>query len=169
MWNEEPNERPTEEAIVKKYAERSNEVGALCKENGITACFHPHANTHVFTELEIDILLENTDPSKVGLCIDTAHTNVAGMDVVKAFEKYADRIAYVHFKDVDPDTTENPEWPMARFRPLGVGTCDFKGVYKVLKQNGYDGVICVELDKQPVCNYKSAMISRNYLYDTLGL
>ena len=91
------------------------------------------------------------------------------MDCVQAFAKYADRIAYVHFKDVDPDERVHPEWPMLRFRPLGYGTIDFKGVYKVLKERGYDGVICVELDKPPVCNYKAAMDSRAYLHNVLGL
>lgn len=113
--------------------------------------------------------MEYTDPELVYLCLDTAHTTLAGMDPVKAFDKYASRLAYVHLKDVDPDETVHPEWPMKRFRPLGVGTVDFKGIYKSLQKNGYDGVLCVELDIQPVCNYKSAMVSRRYLHDVLGL
>ena len=167
MWNEPPHDRPINKEAVLDYAKRSNEVGKLCKENGIKACFHPHANTHIYTEEEIDLFLENTDPSCVYLCLDTAHTVIGGMDPVAAFEKYADRLAFVHFKDVDP--TVDPENQMKRFRPLGVGTVDFKGVYNVLKQKGYDGVICVELDSPLVCNYKSAMISREYLRNTLGL
>jgi len=58
---------------------------------------------------------------------------------------------------------------MHRFRPLGYGTIDFKGVYNVLKNNGYDGVICVELDNPPVCNYKAAMDSRIYLRNVIGI
>lgn len=166
MWNDEPNERPTDEAIVKDYARRSEEIGKMCKEAGIVACFHPHANTHVFTEKEIDILMENSNPEYLSLCLDTAHTMIGGMDVVKAFDKYADRLAYVHYKDVDPDTNITP---MKRFKPLGDGVVDFKGVHNVLKKNGYDGVICVELDNPPVCNYKAAMVSARYLHDVLGL
>ena len=169
MWNDKPGDRPLDKTAVLDYAKRSDEVGKLCKENGIIACFHPHANTNIFTEEEIDLFLANTNPENVGLCLDTAHTIIAGMDPVAAFAKYIDRIVYVHFKDVDPDVTESPDWPMARFRPLGVGTCDFKGIHKVLKKNNYNGVICVELDNPPVCNYKAAMVSRHYLYDTLGL
>jgi len=169
MWNDAPNDRPTDEDIVKDYAKRCNEVGALCNEYGVTACFHSHANTHVFTEREIDIIVENTDPDKVKLCLDTAHLYLAGCDVVKTFEKYADRIGYVHFKDVDPDETVSPEWPMKRFKPLGDGVVDFKGVHRVLEESGYDGVICVELDNPPVCNYKAAMVSARYLHDVLGI
>lgn len=169
MWNDAPNDRPIDEKVIASYAELSNKIGKLCRDNGMVACFHPHFNTAVFHENEIDFFLENTDPELVSLCLDTAHTNIAGMDVVKAFDMYASRIAYVHFKDVDPDVTIHPEWPILRFLPLGNGTVDFKGVYKTLKNHGYDGVICVELDNQPVCNYKSAMVSRKYLHDVLGL
>lgn len=169
MWRDEPNDRPTDEATIKEYAKLSNQIGKLCKENGMVACFHPHANTPVYTQEQIELYCKHTNPDYVGLCMDTAHTVIAGMDPVKAFEHFADRIVYVHFKDVDPDESVNPNWPMDRFLPLGMGTVDFKGVHKVLKNHGYDGVICVELDKQPVCNYKSAMISREYLHNTLGL
>lgn len=169
MWKEAPNDRPTDEEAILAYANLSNKIGQLCKENGLVACFHPHANTAVFKENELDLFLANTDPDLVGLCLDSAHTDLAGMDCVAAYEKYADRIVYVHFKDVDPDETIHPEWPMKRFRPLGYGTIDFKGIYKVLKNNGYTGVLCVEVDNPPVCNYKAAMDSRRYLRDVLGL
>src|SRR5690554_2405909 len=50
MWRDKPNNRRTDEAKIKAYAELSNRIGKLRKDNGITACFHPHANTPVFTE-----------------------------------------------------------------------------------------------------------------------
>ena len=169
MWKEGPNDRPMDEDAILAYAELSNKIGKLCKERGMTACFHPHANTAIYREKEIDLFLEKTDPELVSLCLDTAHTALAGMDCVEAFQKYFDRIAYVHFKDVDPDSTISPEWPMHRFCPLGYGTIDFKGVHKVLQNGGYEGVICVELDNPPVCNYKAAMDSRNYLRNVLHI
>ncbi len=169
MWKEPPMERPLDEKAIKAYAELSDKIGKLCRDNDMIACFHPHANTAIYKEDEIDMFLANTDPALVTLCLDTAHTDIAGMDCVEAFDKYADRLSYVHFKDVDPDVTVSPDWPMKRFLPLGYGTVDFKGVYKVLKKHGYDGVICVELDSPPVCNYKAAMDSRNYLHNVLGL
>lgn len=169
MWEDAPNDRPTDEKAILAYAELSNRIGKLCKDNGMVACFHPHANTAIYKESEIDLFLENTDPELVSLCLDTAHTALAGMDCVEAYAKYFDRIAYVHFKDLDPDETVHPEWPMKRFTVLGYGTIDFKGVYKVLKEKGYEGVICVELDRPPVCNYKAAMDSRRYLHNVIGI
>ena len=169
MWEDAPNDRPTNPAQIRAYADLSNRIGRLLKDNGCVACFHPHANTAVFTEEQIDLFLEQTDPELVFLCPDTAHIALAGMDAPKAFAKYVDRIGYVHLKDVDPDVTVHPEWPMSRFLPLGQGTVDFRGVYKALKNGGYEGVLCVELDKPPVCNYRSAQISREYLHNALGL
>lgn len=169
MWNEAPLDRPTDEAKIRMYAELSNRIGALCKENGCVAVFHPHACTPVYKEEQIDLFLELTDPELVSLCLDTAHTTLAGMDPVKAFVKYYPRLGYVHLKDVDPDESVHPEWPMKRFCALGTGTVDFKGIVKGIKACGYDGVLCVELDNPKICNYNSAMISRRYIHDVLGM
>ncbi|NLX82618.1 MAG: TIM barrel protein [Clostridiales bacterium] len=168
MWNDAPLKRPMDKERILRYAALSNKVGQLCKQAGIVACFHPHAQTAVYTQEEIQLFLDNTDPKLVSLCLDTAHTAIAGMDVVKAFRRWINRIAYVHLKDVDP-VLEKFSNPMQAFCELGIGTVDFRGVHKVLKENGYDGVLCVELDHRPVCNYKSAMISRQYLHNALGL
>ena len=168
MWNDEPLNRPMDKEKILKYAKLSNKIGQLARDNGITACFHPHAQTNVYTQEEVQLFLDSTDPKLVSLCLDTAHTAIAGMDVVKAFERWAERIAYVHLKDVDPDLSKYKN-PMHSFCELGVGTVDFRGVHKALRNVGYDGVLCVELDTRPVCNYKSAMISRQYLHNALGL
>ena len=167
MWHDEPLVRPLDREKVLFYARLSNRIGQLAKDNGIVACFHPHAQTAIFSEEEIQLFLDNTDPELVSLCLDTAHTTIAGMDAVTAFKRWADRVGYVHLKDVDPDL-EKYENPMKAFCELGVGTVDFRGVHKVLKNAGYEGVLCVELDSRPVCNYKSAMISRQYLHNALG-
>jgi inosose dehydratase len=169
MWRGEPNDRPTDEATIRKYAELSDRIGALCKKQGLVACFHPHANTPVFSEEQIALFLKLTDPKLVGLCLDTAHTTIAGMDAVKAVRKFVSRINYMHLKDVDPDEAAFPGRPMARFLPLGLGTVDFKGVVKELKNGGYDGVLCVELDNPPVGNYHAAMVSREYIRNALGM
>ncbi|MCL2058519.1 MAG: sugar phosphate isomerase/epimerase [Oscillospiraceae bacterium] len=168
MWNDDPQDRPLNKERVLAYAEVSNKIGKLCADNGIKACMHPHANTAIFTEEDIDFYAANTDPNCVYLCMDTAHTLLGGMDPVGAFAKYADRIGYVHLKDVSP-VEAVPGRRMSRFVPLGMGVVDFLGVYNTLKAGGFDGVLCVELDRPHVCNYKSALISRQYIHNVLGL
>ena len=58
---------------------------------------------------------------------------------------------------------------MGSFRALGLGTIDFKGVLNALREGGFDGVMCVELDRPEVCNYNSAEISRKYIKNVLKL
>ena len=38
-----------------------------------------------------------------------------------------------------------------------------------LEEEGYDGVLCVELDRPEVNNFHSAEVSRTYIRDVLGL
>lgn len=148
--------------------EKLTKIAELSKGYGITTCLHPHWGTMVEQEHEVEYVAERTDPATLKLTLDTAHAVVGGMDPVKIFAQYVDRTAYVHLKDVvvpGPD----PENPMMGFRELGRGIVDLRGVVQVLREGGYDGVLCVECDYPRVCNYDSAMISRQYIRDELGM
>ncbi len=167
MWHDAPLTRPIDKEKILQHCRISERVGRLARDNGITACFHPHGQTAVYSQEEIQFFLDNADPALVSLCLDTAHTTIAGMNPVEAVKRWGSRIGYMHLKDVDPDLAKFQN-PMQAFCELGIGTVDFRGVHKALKEAGYDGVLCVELDSRPVCNYKSAMISRQYLHNALG-
>lgn len=172
-----PRDRPDDfddtvmkEDGVKAMCEISMIVGKYAKERGVTLCFHPHKATYVFTREQIDYFCANTDPEYVSLCIDTAHSTLAGIDPVEICDAYGDRIAYMHLKDVDPQHEPvDRRGVMGAFRALGLGTVDFKGVVKSLKKHNFDGVLCVELDNPEICNFRSAQISREYLRDVLKL
>ena len=58
---------------------------------------------------------------------------------------------------------------MGSFRALGHGTVNFPAVKAALEEEGFDGVLCVELDRPEVCNFHSAEVSRIYIRDVLGL
>lgn len=154
---------------VLETARRAEIMGKLAHEQGIRLCLHPHWGSTIETELEVSLFAQHTNPEYVHFCFDTAHSQLAGMDQIQTIERYKDRISYIHFKDVDPDVTLAPEKPMQRFVSLGQGTVDFKGIYKKLKEIGYDSVICVELDYPQICNFQSAQSSRSYLREALGI
>lgn len=169
-FQEEPKERPLDKEGVDQMAELSNRLGKYAKEKGITLCFHPHAGTLVFDREQIDYFAEKTDPAYVSLCIDTAHTTLAGIDPAELVDAYAARVAYVHLKDVDPQHEVEPKrGKMGAFRALGLGTVDFKGFVNALKRANYDGVLCVELDNPEICNFHSAEVSRKYIKNVLKL
>jgi inosose dehydratase len=74
----------------------------LAEEHGATLVFHTHADSHVGTQEEIERLLDGTDPDVVQLCLDTGHVEYCGAENLKLIRDYADRIEYVHLKQVDP-------------------------------------------------------------------
>lgn len=166
-----PSERPTNSEMIDKMCEITNQLGAYAKERGITVCFHPHYGTCVFSQEDIDYFAAHTNPEYVSFCLDTAHTTLAGICPVKLIRQYGGRIAYMHLKDVDTYALSKAEGPqkMASFRALGHGTVDFPAVKAALEEVGFNGVLCVELDRPEVCNYHSAEVSRIYIKDVLGL
>jgi len=169
-FREGPRERPLDKEGVGAMAELSNRIGKYAKDKGTTLCFHPHYGTLVFDQEQVDYFAEKTNPDYVSFCFDTAHSTLAGMDLVKLAETYGERVGYVHLKDVDPQhEIEERRGKMGAFRALGLGTVDFKGFVNALKKKGYDGVLCVELDNPEVCNYNSAEISRAYIKNVLKL
>lgn len=171
--NLEAPKRPTDREVTeedwKNASEQANIVGKLCQEAGIVLTLHPHYGTVIERREEIDYFAANTDPQYVFFCLDTAHTKICGMEPEELFVTYADRLGYVHLKDVQPDPDNEYTLPTVRFRALGQGTLDFVTIVKYIKQHGYDGILCVELDNPIVNHYQSAQYSKQYLHSVLGL
>ena len=170
-FGEEPYERPTNPEMLDKICEIANRLGEYAKEKGVTVCFHPHFGTCVFSQSDIDYFAAHTKPEYVSFCLDTAHTTLAGINPAALIRQYGDRIAFMHLKDVDTYALSKAEGreKMASFRALGHGTVDFPAVKAALEEAGFDGVLCVELDRPEVCNFHSAEVSRIYLRDVLGV
>ncbi len=166
-----PKERPTNPEMLDKMCEIANRLGAYAIEKGIQLCFHPHYGTCVFWQSDIDYFAEHTNPEHVFFCFDTAHTTLADIDPVALIHQYGKRIAYMHLKDVDLYALSKAEGPqkMASFRALGHGTVNFPAIKAALEEEGYDGVLCVELDRPEICNFHSAEVSRIYIKNVLGL
>ena len=55
---------------------------------GLQLVFHPHAETHVEYEDQIEAFLEQTDPARVSLCLDTGHHAYRGGDPVAFFRRH---------------------------------------------------------------------------------
>lgn len=158
----------TTEVELASDADRALQIGQLARQHGVTVCLHPHFGTNVERADELAYMMTHLDPALVSLTIDTAHTVLGGMDPIETVTQYADRIRYMHMKDILPSVDPDLPW-WSGFRELGRGTVDLIGVVEVLKGTGFEGVLCVELDRPRVCGYKSAAISRQYLREELGL
>ena len=78
-----------------------NELATALKPAGVQLVFHNHVGSYVETEEETSRLLDVTDPSLVGWCLDCGHLTYGGGDTLKMLKKYGERVGYVHMKDVD--------------------------------------------------------------------
>jgi inosose dehydratase len=124
-------------------------------EHGLVPCFHPHAGTYVEFEPEIERAIADTDPGLVQICLDTGHCAYAGVDPVDLYRRHADRVAYLHLKDLRPEAlrTGAPSFEEAVaagvFCPLGQGVVDFAGLRDALDEHGFEGWGTVEQDRLP--------------------
>lgn len=81
----------------------TNEIGKqISQEYGVQLDFHPHADSHVQTQAQVERFLEDTDPGNVSLCLDTGHLAYTRADNVAIIRGYPERIGYVHVKQMDP-------------------------------------------------------------------
>ena len=146
---------------------------------GIRTVFHHHCGGYVETPKEVAKLMELTDPSLLGLCLDMGHYAFGGGDPVVALKEYYDRIWHVHFKDYDPEVGrrsagENFDYfksvEEGVFCELGKGNVDFKSIVNMLIDKEYDGWIVVEQDVLPGMGSpkKCALNNRNFIRN-LGL
>jgi inosose dehydratase len=139
----------------KRFAEGANEIGRRAHEMGLITAFHPHAGTYVETPREIDELLRRTDPSLVGLCLDTGHVFYGGGDPLGLARREGSRIRHVHLKDVDEKRYRRA---IARgldfsaavgedvFVPVGYGVIEMAAIIRTLRDSGFAGWLIVEQD-----------------------
>jgi inosose dehydratase len=162
-----PEGGPSQEdlAVTARNAVR---ICELAQEAGVTVCLHPHYGTIIERADELAYMMDEIPAELLSLTVDTAHTVLGEMDPVSTFAQYADRVRYVHMKDIIPvDDPSIPWW--SGFRELGRGIINFPAIVAILKDAGFGGVLCVEMDRPRVCGYKSAAISRQYLLEEFGL
>jgi inosose dehydratase len=144
---------------------------------GVRAVIHPHAGGYIEFEDEVDRITADLPREVVGLCLDTGHMDYSGMDPIATLSRYADRIDYIHFKDID--ATKYVEVMKRRIRffeacaegvmcPIGKGRIDYAGVRRVLSDIGYAGYITIEQERDPR-NAASSLIdlaaSREFLQE----
>jgi inosose dehydratase len=160
------------EAEWRSLGEGLNELGDRVKAHGMRLVFHNHVGTYVETEAETSRLLDETDGAFVGWCLDCGHLAYGGGDTVRMLSHYANRVSYVHIKDVDGKVLEQSraeQWDWAKalrsfiFAPLGQGIARVPDVIEALSANGYDGWLVIEQDTTPVDPTENARKNRLYL------
>ena len=156
--------RPTEAEMMSKseglsFCERFRSIAQMGAEDfGLTVSIHPHAAGFIDFEQEIERLLGDIDASILKICLDTGHSHYAAFDPVSFMTRHMSRIAYIHFKDIDPAVRADAVAKRTGFYNacgqgifcnLGKGMTGFKAVRQLLLESGYHGWCTVEQDCDP--------------------
>ena len=154
----------------KRLVDRIHYVVDLVRDRfGLQVVFHPHAETHVEYEDQIERLLSQTDPERVVLCLDTGHHAYRGGDPITFLRRHHRRIPYLHLKSVQPDlqkkvAEENIPFAhavgMDLFCEPSQGVVDFPALCRVLQEIDYNGYAIVEQDMYPAPFDKPLPIAR---------
>ncbi|MEQ8966937.1 MAG: TIM barrel protein [Azospirillaceae bacterium] len=150
--------RPLEAEARAAMSAFIGELADMAATQGLYAVLHQHAGTFLEFEDEVDGVLADHAPDRLGVCADTGHLLYAGIDPAAFIEKHGDRVRHVHFKDLDPARhaeamAEKEGFLEAMgkfvFCPLGKGAVDFAAVRRALETIGFDGHATVEQDRDP--------------------
>jgi inosose dehydratase len=130
----------------------------LSDEFGLRPVLHPHAGGHIEFADEIERALDALPHETLGFCIDTAHSAVAGLQPADLVARYADRLEYFHFKDVDGTALRrmldegldfDSGLGIGLFCPIGQGVVDWVALRESLQRIGFAGAATVEQDPDP--------------------
>ncbi|MFF5370000.1 TIM barrel protein [Streptomyces sp. NPDC013187] len=100
-FTESPELTAEQWAGFGRAADRLGEL--LLDEYDVRLVVHPHADSHVQTQAEIERLLNETDSRYTNLCLDTGHVAYGGGDNLDLIRRFGERVGYVHIKQMDPE------------------------------------------------------------------
>jgi len=170
--DQRPRDRSGTEADYKRLGHLLTELGKRTADLGVPISYHHHMGTLGERPEAVRAILDSADPRYVKFQLDTAHYQQGGGDPAQAVRDYADRLLFLHLKDLEapvPGAREDPARSY-RFVELGRGKVDFKRVFDELADVKFSGWAIVELDSVPDparSPRESAMISKKYLEDVM--
>jgi sugar phosphate isomerase/epimerase len=148
----------------KKMAARFNEMGAICKKNGVRFAYHNH--DYSFKPMNgvtpQTILLEETDPKLVFFEMDIYWVVAAGGDPIEWFERYPNRFRLAHIKDRSkkPVADEGKNSVV-----IGTGTIDFASILQTGRAKGLKEFIFEQEANYGKGPLESAIASLKYLQE----
>jgi inosose dehydratase len=144
--------RPLDADGWRRAGQRLRELADLAAAEGTELVLHPHAGTVLETAADVELALEHTD---VPWCLDTGHLLIGGVDPNQFVREHGDRVAHVHFKDVDAavarrlragELTLMQAVQAGLFQPLGEGDARIDEVVRALRDSGYERWLVLEQD-----------------------
>ncbi len=138
----------------KELANRWLPILNTFDENGIDLCFEIHPGEDLHDGITFERFLAATGNHKrVHILYDPSHFVLQQLDYLSFIDHYHDHIKMFHVKDAEFITSGKSgiyggyqDWidRPGRFRSLGDGQVDFKGIFSKLAKYNYDGWAVVE-------------------------
>ena len=177
VTDQRPKDRAVDAADMRRLGTLLTEIGKRTADVGVPLGYHNHMGTIGEKPDDVDRILDAADPRYVKLELDVAHYHQGGGDPVRAIRRYADRLLFLHLKDVENVNGSGrsgesgrsggpPDRPSYRFVELGRGKVNLPGVFAALSDVKFRGWAVVELDSVPDkarTPKDSALIARRYL------
>jgi len=149
----------TNDEQIKRCADAMNRIGKETIKFGIKLAPHPHVNSLVQNQHEVDLLMKETDPSYVWLTADLSHLVLGGLVPMEVLTTYWSRIVAIHYKGAPtrlkgsrvvavPRTGEDAGghgWFRSMSGPDSGGV-DFPAIQKYLVAKKYSGWATLDYD-----------------------
>jgi len=142
------------EVGFKELANRWLPILDFAKDNGVNICYEIHPGEDLHDGITFERFLAATENhSSANILYDPSHFLLQQMDYLQFIDFYHDYIKMFHVKDAEFNPTGKSgvyggyqDWAdrPGRFRSLGDGQIDFKGIFSKLTQYGYDGWAVME-------------------------
>ena len=137
-----PGGKTGDEESFKASIASLTELAKKAGDHGLTLCAKAHVGQAVFDTPTSVRLLEAIDHPAFGLDMDPSHIHRAGENPVEAIAAVIDRIRHVHIRDCK-GREQGPGKP--EMQSNGRGDIDLLGYFRVLRENGYDGPVNLEV------------------------
>ena len=144
--------RPLDERGWRELLEGLERVRQIADPLGMTVALHPHVGTAIVRPEDVERVLAE---SGIGLCLDSGHLFIGGVDPAELVSRFPSKIRHVHLKDVERslaervrsgDTGYAAAVKSGLYRPLGSGDVGIDGVLDQLARSGFDGWYVLEQD-----------------------
>lgn len=151
------------ETAFKELATRWKPILDVYDENGVDLCYELHPGEDLFDGSTFEMFVDYLDGhTRANINYDPSHFVLQQLDYLQFIDLYHDRIKAFHVKDAEFNPTGKQGvysgfagWAdrAGRFRSLGDGQVDFKGIFSKLSQYNYDSWAVLEWEcciKSPV-------------------
>jgi sugar phosphate isomerase/epimerase len=141
----------TEEECMAIMKEAYEQIIPVAEAYEIYVNIEPHGYFTTRPEM-MERMLAFCDSPYLGLNMDTGNTFIAGQDPVEFLKRFMHKVRHVHLKDVSESlaaAARGEETGIAVSHCSlggGVNAQNIKDCLKLLRENGYDGVVSIECE-----------------------